>query len=132
MNGANSDSSFCLTESERLRRVAEILCKVILLAEADAALHVPDASEPAEPATRMPDRPPGDHPADEQILRYLALVGEASPVKIRSTLSLSRSSACRALQRLAQTRRIRGSGRTRQLVYQLSGGEPPPDKIGLN
>ncbi len=132
MNGERSYSSSGLTESERLRRVAEILCKVILLAEADAALHVPSAGETAEPATRNPVRPAADHPDDEQILRYLALVGEASPVEIRSTLSLSRSSACRALQRLARARRIRGSGLTRQLVYQLNAGEPPPDRIGLN
>lgn len=132
MNGPKSFPSSKLTESERLHRVAEILCNVILLSEVDAALHVAEANEPTESTALLSVRPTVDHPEDERILRYLALVGEASPGEIRGSLGLSRSMTWRALQRLAQTRRIWGSGQTRQLVYQLSAGEPPVDRIGLN
>jgi hypothetical protein len=132
MIGPRSFPSSKLNESERLQRVAEILCKVILLSEVDVALHVSDANERSKSTTLLPVRPMVDHPEDERILRYLALVGEASPVEIRGTLGMSRSSTWRALQRLAQASRIMGSGQTRKLVYQLNAGEPPADRIGLN
>jgi hypothetical protein len=129
MNGQKSFPSSTLTESERLQRVAAILCNAILLGEAGEALRMP--SEEIAPEA-SPVVVKSDHPDDERILRYLDLVKVAPPGEIRGTLGLSRSSACRALQRLARTRRITGSGQTRQLVYQLNAGEPPAERIGLN
>lgn len=132
MNGQKSFPSSRLTESERLQRVAAILCKVILFGEADEALRLPGEERALDSAEQVPVLAMSEHPDDERILRYLDLVREASPAEIRGTLGLSRSSAWRALQRLARTRRIMGSGQTRQLVYQLNAGEPPAERIGLN
>lgn len=116
---------------QRLRRIAELLCKAIVLTEAGR----PKAPEPPPPRHEVPVALPVSKDGasgEDRIVNYLDFVGSASPATIRTGLGLSRTSAHRALRRLSAAGIIVGSGQTRRIVYQLSQGEPPPEKMGLN
>ncbi len=123
-----------LTESERLQRVAEILCEAILRSTAGEAMQVgPSESVPGEDLSQEVSPGPDAKASDEQrVVHYLAMMRAASPLDIRSALGLSRSTAWRVLQRLAKEGRIVGTGQTRQLMYQLKLQEPPADKLWQN
>jgi uncharacterized membrane protein len=126
-----STQSDQLSDKQRVRRIAELLCKAIVLTDASWAVQLhalsTDSSEPIVlPSFR--DASSGD----DRILNYLAFVGTASPAVIRSSLGLSRTSTYRALRRLSSVGNIVASGQTRGVVYRLSQGEPPPEKIRLN
>ncbi len=119
-----------LTVQERRRRVAELLCKAIVLAEAKRVL------QPVRMANGAGDLAhksalPDDTDADEgRILDYLALAGEGSPRSIRSALGLSRSATYHALRRLTVAGHVVRSGQTRMLAYRLSQVEFPPQNHG--
>jgi hypothetical protein len=121
-----------MTSDERRGRIAELLCKAILLSEAKRVLEAPPSSGEAvvsAPVTTTPD----DVGSEElRILDYLELAGRGSPAAIREALGLSRSATYRALHRLTVVGHIRPGGKTRGLAYQLNDGEPPPHKIALN
>ncbi len=122
-----------LSDSERLRRIAELLCKAILRTEAKSAVAGP-APEPFP--GEKPERPAfmdsDDKADDKRVLQYLHFVGSASPATIRGTLGMSRSGTHRVLFHLTRAGRIVGCGQTRALVYRLNETEPSPDKILLN
>lgn len=133
MSSSHAFSSVKLSESERLHRVAEILCNAIVRSTIEAGIErpsletVPDSPAVAEFKLR------GRECEDEQrVVRYLTLVGEASPGGIRGALGFSRSKTSRVLQRLSLAGRVVGTGQTRQALYQLSLREPAASKIGLN
>ncbi len=117
-----------LTDAQRVRRIAELLCKAIVTSEAAAVLIETNAREDApvvEGATT-------GQPDENRVLGYLGLAGEASPLSIRLALGLSRSKVYRILQRLNGDGQIVASGQTRSISYRLSRAEPPLDKIALN
>jgi uncharacterized membrane protein len=122
-----------LSDAQRLRRIAELLCKAIVLTEASRAVQpLPrpaDSGESVVPPSFLDAAAPSE---DDRISSYLAFVGGASPAVIRSTLGMSRTGTYRALHRLTAAGSIVASGQTRGLVYRLNQGEPPADKIGLN
>lgn len=133
MRTSNPFSSGKLTESQRLHRIAEILCDAIIRSSVGSVIQAPPTGEVSEPPiAAMPELREAEAGDEGRILRYLALVGEASPVGIRGALGFSRSKTWRVLQRLAQDGRIIGTGQTRQLVYQINARAPTADKIGLN
>ena len=118
------------TNAARLKRIAELLCKAVILVEADRALQVPDAADlPPESRDTY-----GDAVAKEnqRVLNYLRLAGQASPLSIRSTLGLTRSAAYRALQRLTRNGLVVVDGQTRTVSYRLNQGEPAVEKIRWN
>lgn len=120
-----------VTDAGRLRRIAELLCKAIVLTEASQAVQPEARPTDSNGPVALPSF--GDASSgDDRILNYIAFVGTASPAVIRSSLGLSRTSTHRALRRLSSAGDIVASGQTRGVVYRLSQGEPPPDKIGLN
>lgn len=121
-----------LTNDERRRRVAELLCKAISLSEAKRVVEAPRLCGEvvaSAPVTTTPDDVGSD---EHRILDYLELAGRGSPAAIRHALGLSRSATYRALHRLTVAGHIRSSGKTRGLAYQLNDAEPPPHKIALN
>lgn len=116
---------------QRLRRIGELLCKAIVLTEAGR----PRTHEASRSVREVPAAPPVSADGllgDDRIVNYLDFVGAASPGVIRTGLGLTRTSVHRALRRLSAAGVIVGSGQTRRVVYRLSQGEPPSDKIGLN
>ena len=121
-----------LTDQERRRRVAELLCKAILLAEAKRAVgpvRVADVAGDLGHDSTMPN----DTDTEEiRILDYLELAGQGSPVSIRTALGLSRSATYRALHRLTVAGHVVPNGQTRMLAYQLNKAEPSPQNIGWN
>lgn len=122
-----------LTESERLHRVAEILCNAIIRSTVESGTNqrsVEMVSVP--PAAEKQGLLASEYRDQERVLRYLALVGEASPGGIRAAIGFSRSKTWRVLQRLTHTGRVVGTGQTRQVLYQLNAREPAVAKIGLN
>ena len=122
-----------LSDAQRLHRIAELLCKAILLAEASrAVLPAVSLGEPAEAVTPTGFADDNMLSEDERVLNYLDLVDSASPAMIRSALGFSRSGTYRILNRLTNAGCIAASGQTRVLVYRLNRSEPPVEKIGLN
>lgn len=121
-----SFSSDSLSESERIDRIAFLLCKAVMLAEAKRKLELPTASltQPDDPAQRV-------H-IDDRILSYLRVSGAATPLAIRDALGLARTTAYRSFTRLQQAGHIQGLGRASALVYHLNQREPAPEKIELN
>ena len=114
----------------RRRRIAKLLCKAVQLSQVSDAFH-----SKSDPAAEAGVGESGDliQQTDEtRILRFLEISGSASPIVIRQSLGLSRSSVYRTLQRLSQERQVSSNGHTRSLVYELCQGEPSSDKICLN
>ena len=120
-----------LSEPQRLRRIAELLCKAIVLTEASRAVQPEARPIDSDGPVVLPSFR-DESSGDDRILNYLAFVGTASPAVIRSSLGLSRTSTHRALRRLSSAGNIVASGQTRGVAYRLSQGEPPPEKIRLN
>jgi hypothetical protein len=122
-----------LSEAERLRRIAELLCEAIARTAAREAVAAPVA---ADSGRHLPPRPgfmTVDNDADaERVIRYLRFVGSAAPAMIRGTLGLSRTGTHRVLIRLARAGKIIVSGKTRNIAYRLKELEPPADRIMLN
>lgn len=121
-----------LTDQERRRRVAELLCKAIFLAEAKRAVPPVRLADAAGNLVRNPTTPNDTDSEETRILDYLELTGQGSPVSIRTALGLSRSATYRALQRLTVAGHVVPSGQTRMLAYQLNKAEPSPQNIGRN
>jgi hypothetical protein len=120
-------------DTQRLRRIGELLCKAVMLAEADRALQVPPEKvelRDTTPLVALPD--PRVAADDNRIVDYLGLVGTAAPAGIRGTLGLSRSGLHRAMRRLAAAGCVVSTGNTRGVVYRLNRDEPSPERIGLN
>lgn len=122
-----------LSEAERLRRIAELLCKAIART---AAIGVVAAPVPVDSGEHSPPRPgfmTVDNDAEaERVISYLRFVGSAAPAMIRGTLGLSRTGTHRVLIRLARAGKIIVSGKTRNIAYRLKELEPPADRIMLN
>lgn len=118
-----------MTREQRIHRIAELLCKMVVLAEADRAVRslAQDDAEPTHAA--MAQKASAE---DDRVLAYLRVAGQASPFSIRTTLGLSRSSTYRAFARLSLSGQIVSSGHTRSVVYRLNQAAPARDKIGLN
>jgi biotin operon repressor len=122
-----------MSDAQRLHRIAELLCKAIVLTEASRAVEpLPGQADPQEllASSSLPDA--AAESENNRILNYLGFVGAASPAVIRSTLGLSRTRTYRALHRLTSEGCVVASGRTRGLAYRLNQGEPPAERIGLN
>ena len=121
-----------MTESSRRRRIAELLCKAILLAEAKDAVAAAERAAgvdvPTEPDVATNER----SEESDRVLQFLSVVREASPATIRESLGISRSTVYRALQRLSREQQVIAEGQTRMIVYRLNQAEPPPEKIELN
>lgn len=121
-----------MTESSRRRRIAELLCKAILLAEANDAVAAAERAAgvdvPTEPDVATNER----SEESDRVLQFLSVVREASPATIRESLGISRSTVYRALQRLSREQQVIAEGQTRMLVYRLNQAEPPPEKMELN
>ena len=114
----------------RRRRIAKLLCKAVQLSQVSEAL---PSNPDSETEVGVGESGNSTHQSDEtRILRFLEISGSASPVVIRNSLGLSRSTVYRTLQRLSQERQVRSNGQTRSVVYELCQGEPSLDKIGLN
>ena len=114
----------------RRRRIAKLLCKAVQLSQVSDASHLETDSETLAGSGTYPA--PIQQSDETRILRFLKISGSASPVVIRNSLGLSRSTVYRTLQRLSQERQVRSNGQTRSVVYELCQGEPSLDKIGLN
>lgn len=116
-----------LPADERFRRIAELLGKAVLLAEAKRMTQTRVSL-----AVTQKGRHDCGTQIDHRILTYLSVSGKATPLDIRSALGLSRTTAYRSFQRLHDAGYIMGEGRAKALIYRLSRQELPPDKIGLN
>jgi len=125
MNESAPDSPL-LAPSERMRRIADLLTKAILLSESNRALQRED--RPGGPASRSA---PFESDA-ERVLQYLRITGCGSPATIRHALGLSKATAYRALARLATDGHVVVRGQTRTLAYHLAEREPPAEKLALN
>jgi hypothetical protein len=121
-----------LTDGERRRRVAELLCKAISLAEAKRVLNAPPLPGDVAASAASSKMPEDTGPEELRIMDYLELAGRGSPAAIRDALGLSRSATYRAIHRLTVAGHVVPSGQTRMLAYQLNKSEPPPQKIALN
>ena len=121
-----------LPDRDRIRRIGELLCKAVMLAEAKRVVQPVEVQEMPAPGI-LGGRPRARTFSDQRVLRYLQTAGDASPVAIRTALGLSRSTAFRALTRLsADGEVVVAGGSGSLLVYRLSQDSPPADKIGLN
>lgn len=122
----SSSPSSSLPPSERIDRIATLLCKAVMLAEAKRMVRPAGAVIPTcqDQAERID--------IDHRILNYLQVSGEATPLVIREALGLTRSTAYRSFLRLQQAGHILGTGRASALVYRLNQQEPSADRIGLN
>ncbi|KAB2911754.1 MAG: hypothetical protein F9K30_21515 [Dechloromonas sp.] len=122
-----------VSDDERLRRIAELLCKAILPMQASEAVATPAAGQSKDEPVKHPAFvDPHEVGEDNRVLSYLRFVGHASPAQIRGTLGLSRTGTHRVLFRLSRSGKIAASGRTRNILYQLSQSAPCADKILLN
>ena len=121
-----------LTEDERRRRVAELLYKAIVLAEAERAVAPCRVVEVAAAPSQFAAMPDESGWEETRILDYLEVAGQGSPVSIRTALGLSRSATYRALHRLTVAGHVVPSGQTRMLAYQLNKAGPSPQNIGRN
>ena len=116
-------------DARRRRRIAWLLHKAIVDSSAVAAVELrsPETYE-GKIASSW-----GDDSSDAaRVVRFLQVIGEASPACIRDSLGLSRSGSFRVLQALAHSRVISTRGRTRNLVYCLNEQAPPIEKVALN
>lgn len=115
-----------LAPPERMRRIADLLAKAILLSESKRALRVEDARE-----NNASTFNPFDSDA-ERVLQYLQVAGHGSPAAIRCALGLSKATAYRTLLRLSDDGYVVAKGQTRTLAYYLAEREPPAEKLALN
>lgn len=122
-----------LAEKRRLKRIAEILYDAVLLSE----------SGPGANAAAGSDRDPRGDPilgseeasdasAEARVVNLLSQRGNASPLEVRATLGLSRTSAYRVLNRLVSAGRIVAAGQTRALMYRLIPAPPDKRVLGNN
>jgi DNA-binding transcriptional ArsR family regulator len=119
-------------DAGRRRRIAELLCKAMLLTEASDAV---TAAEGAAGFNRLEKDSTAITTRDEesdQILQFLSVVREASPAMIRESLGVSRSAVYRTLRRLSREQLVISEGQTRMLVYRLNQAEPPPEILERN
>lgn len=128
--GTNVSRPVAITEGERLRRIAELLCKAILLSDSRGVVHGRPQGEQTAETNELLVGPDNDE--TNRVFGYLQLTEAASPLSIRSALGLSRSAAYRALQRLSHQGQIVASGHTRSIIYRLNQAEPPPEAIRRN
>ena len=127
-----SQSTDGMTESSRRRRIAELLCKAILLAEANDAVVAAERAAGIDVPT-VPDEATNERNEEsDRVLQFLSVVREASPATIRESLGISRSTVYRVLQRLSREQQVIAEGQTRMIVYRLNQAEPPPEKIEFN
>ncbi len=119
-------------EAQRIHRIAELLSKAVMLAEAKRMVQ-PVGVQECQPPGVQSGRRRARKWNDQRVLRYIQTAGQASPVAIRTALGLSRSAAYRSLTRLSVDGEVTiAGGQGSLLVYRLNQGSPPPDKIGLN
>ena len=121
-----------LTDDERRRRVAELLCKAIVLADAKRIVALVCITEEPPALSHFSVMPDDSRSEETRIRDYLEFTGKGSPVSIRQALGLSRSATYRALHRLTVAGHVVPVGQTRMLAYQLNKAEPPPPDIALN
>jgi DNA-binding transcriptional ArsR family regulator len=127
-----TQSSVGMTEASRRRRIAELLCKAILLAEANDAVAAVERAAGVDVPTDPDEATNERNEESDRVLQFLGVVREASPATIRESLGISRSTVYRALQRLSREQQVIAEGQTRMIVYRLNQAEPPPEKIELN
>ena len=121
--------SVSTSDAQRLRRIGELLCKAVILAEVNRAMASVISTETnAEPAAFDP----AAISDDQRIVAYLGLTGQGSPLAIRSALGLTRSAVYRSLLRLNRERQVVALGETRTLIYRLNQAEPPVGQMELN
>ena len=122
-----------MSDVQRLHRIAELLCKAILLTEASRAVRpVAPQAEPVQTVARSDFAEDNLLSEEERVLNYLDFVDAASPATIRNALGFSRTGTYRILRQLTAAGCVAASGQTRELVYRLNRGEPPVEKISLN
>ncbi|RRJ95650.1 hypothetical protein Ga0100231_003980 [Opitutaceae bacterium TAV4] len=119
-----------LTEAERIRRIGELLFTAVIRYR---HLHPEEFEKPA----RFPRNPgqklaggfdPADFVSDEsekRILRYLSVVGTASPKDFQVALEMSSATVTRKLVRLRASNLVTVSGKTNAVRYQLA----PPETV---
>jgi CRP-like cAMP-binding protein len=111
----NPPGDFPLSEEERMGRIGAFMCRLA-------------RSQPIEPAKALP--PPSDPPSDEgaaprdQVIAYLQRHGEVSPLELRLSLGLSRTTAYRLFQRLLDSGTIAIRGNTRSVTYTAIPADP--------
>lgn len=109
-----------LTESERLRRIGELIGRGImrsrLLNDESNGRHAQNVVSGSVVV--------GDEEPWQRIVALLQRTKEASPSEIRLMLKLSRSATDRALQRLRAEQRVVACGRTSSVVYRLKDFDP--------
>ena len=122
-----------MSDSQRLHRIAELLCMAIVRAEASRAMRPTVSTDARAEAVVLAGFADDNRLSeDERVLNLLNFVDSASPATIRSALGFSRTGTHRILHRLTAVGSVIASGQTRELVYRLNRGEPSVEKIGLN
>lgn len=108
-----------LTEAEVLRRIGALLATALVR---NGRLRSAGVASPADGGTT----PPVDDPArlvgdatEQQIVRYLALTGPASPRELSTSLGLARRTVARKLARLRAAGLCVVSGETKAAHYRL-------------
>lgn len=135
-SGSNTDAAekapITSNDVSRRRRIAELLCKAMLLVEASDAVATAEGAAGFDPLERESTAITTRDEESDQILQFLSVVREASPAMIRESLGVSRSAVYRALRRLSREQRVVSEGQTRMLVYRLNQAEPPPEMLERN
>lgn len=133
-SNADSEEKAPLASSDagRRRRIAELLCKATLLAEASDAVTATEGAGGFDTLEKESTAITTRDEESDQILQFLSVVREASPAMIRESLGVSRSAVYRALRRLSREQLVISEGQTRLLVYRLNQAEPPPEILEQN
>ena len=107
-----------LPETERIRRIGELIGKAVLLYRRDlrAAGRVEALVAAHEPLGR---KSLIDDETEKQIVEYLAKIGPASPHDLCVTLGHTRTTVSRKLARLRNAGVLQASGMTKAMRYSL-------------
>jgi CRP-like cAMP-binding protein len=107
-----------LPETERIRRIGELIGKAVLLYRRD--LRAAGRVE-ALVATREPGGPAAlvDDAIEQRVVEYLARIGSASPHDLCVALGHTRTTVSRKLARLRNAGVLKASGKTKAIRYSL-------------
>ena len=111
-----------MTRTERVQRIGAILSKgvsLLLLREAESKRKVDSV-----PAVTLAERGFDCDESETDVLKYISLVGSASPRDVQRGLSIPKTTAFRRLDRLVKAGCIVRTGKTAAIRYQLAAQQP--------
>lgn len=108
-----------LSETEVLRRIGALLATALVRSgRLRAAGGAPSPEHETKSSVDDPARLVGD-PTEQQVVRYLARTGPASPRELGAALGLARRTVARKLARLRASGLCEVAGKTKTARYRL-------------